>query len=379
MTTLAEVETVCLFKIASAELHHALKQVSGVVEQSQVMQILSYVLLSGEGDRLSVLASNSEVEVSTEGKLFDACPTPFSITVSCKKLMDICRAIPDGSIVELHQSAQWIMVKAEDAQFRLATLPGDSFPKLPDQSDGTEVSVVESVLKENIEKTCFSMAYQDARFFLNGLYISVDGGEVSCVATDGHRLSWERFLPLESLGDGLRAIIPRKTVMELAKLLRSNEERLSVVVGEQFIEVVAGHFRLKSNLIEGQYPNFKKLIPSTINDTATVDVKNLKQALDKVAILANEKFKGARFTFDNGGLHIVSSNFDQEEAVASMPVQYSGKQRVAAFNLNYILDILGVIETDDVLFQFSDSMQGVLLENSDENKTGAYVVMPLTL
>lgn len=371
--------TTCLFQIPRDELLHSLKQVSGVVEQSQVMQILSFVLLTGKGSSLSVLASNSEVEVVTEAKLFEPSPAPFSITVSCKKLMDICRALPDGAIVELHQSSQWIMVKTIDSQFKLATLPADSFPKLPSQQDGKKIRVVESVLKENIEKTCFSMACQDARFFLNGLLLSTEDGMLNCVATDGHRLSWEKFIPLEAPLEDLRAIIPRKTVLELAKLLRNNEESLDLVIGEQFIEVSTGHFKLRSNLIEGQYPKFKKLIPSSINDTAVVESVVLKQALDRVAILANEKFKGARFTFENGQLNIVSSNFDQEEAVSSIQAKYTGSSRTVAFNINYILDVLGVVETDEIMFHFSDAVQGVLLEAEGGSNSGAYVVMPLTL
>lgn len=376
--TVKEKVSVCLMQIARDELLYALKQVSGAVEQSQVMQILAYVLLTSEGDKLSVLASNSEVEVETKARLFAPISEPFSITVSCKKLMDICRALPEGSLIEFHQDAQWILVRSTDAQFKMATLPSESFPRLPALSEGQQVDVTEADLKSAVERSCFSMAYQDARFFLNGMLLDCEEKLVNCVATDGHRLSWCRFAPKQVSQPGVQAIIPRKTVLELVKLLRPMDQPLGLIVSDQAIEVRAEHFTLKSNLIEGQYPKYRLLVPSSISDTAVVDTKQLKQALDKVAILANEKFKGARFSFENNSLKIVSSNFDQEEAVSSIAVEYKGKARGVAFNINYVIEVLSVIKSDTCLFQFSDKMQGVLIESS-ENDSGSYVIMPLTL
>lgn len=371
--------SVCLMQIARDELLYALKQVSGAVEQSQVMQILSYVLITGSGDKASVLASNSEVEVETSARLFCPAETPFSITVSCKKLMDICRALPEGALIEFHQNAQWIVVKSTDAQFKMATLPSESFPRLPSMKEGIQIDVNEGEIKNAIERSCFSMAYQDARFFLNGMLLACEEGKLNCVSTDGHRLSWCRFSGGENIpSDPLQAIVPRKTVLELAKLLRPLNQSLSIFIGEQAIEIHAQHFKLKSNLIEGQYPKYKLLIPSVIADTAHVDTKLLKQALDKVAILANEKFKGARFSFESNLLKIVSSNFDQEEAVSSIPIEYTGKNRVVAFNINYVLEVLSVVKTEDCLFQFSDKSQGVLVESTADD-FGSYVIMPLTL
>ena len=368
----------CLMKIASSELLVALKQVAGAVEQSQVMQVLSNVLLRSDGQRLSVLASNSEVEVQTEARLFSPSPAPFALTVSCKKLMDICRALPDGALIEFHESDQWIVVKSDGAQFRMATLPAESFPKLPNLVDGHKIQITEKDLKEAIEGSSFSMAYQDARFFLNGMLIAAEGNKLSCVATDGHRLSWCRVALSEALPSPVLSIFPRKTVLELAKLLRHHDDTVELSLGDQAVEIKAASFTLKSNLIEGQYPKYQKLIPSSITDSATVETKVLKRALDKAAILANEKFKGARFYFENNSLRIVSSNFDQEEAVSTMPVGYTGKSRSVAFNINYVLEVLSALPTDECLFQFSDNMQGVLIESPD-SEFASYVIMPLTL
>ncbi len=378
MTIKESQKTVCLMSIASSELLHALKQVSGAVEQSQVMQILSHVLLQAEGQRLSVLASNSEVEVLTEAKLFAPSRVPFSITVSCKKLMDICRALPEGALIEFHESDQWVIVRTEDAQFRMATLPAESFPKLPALKSQQQVVLTEKDLKVAIESSSFSMGYQDARFFLNGMLLSCEQDKISCVATDGHRLSWCRVMPIQGVQEPIQVIFPRKTVLELAKLLRPSDQTVTISLGDQAIEVSAGRFTLKSNLIEGQYPKYRKLIPSSVTDSALVDTRALKQSLDKVAILANEKFKGARFYFESGALRIVSSNFDQEEAVSTMPIEYAGKQRSVAFNIGYIFDVLNALPDETCYFHFSDSMQGVLIE-SPESELSSYVVMPLTL
>jgi DNA polymerase-3 subunit beta len=299
--------------------------------------------------------------------------------VSCKKLSDICRALPEGAIIEFHETSQWVVVKTDDAQFRMATLPSDSFPRLPTQAGGISMKVSERLLKETIESSSFSMAYQDARFFLNGMLLaSSTDGLINCVSTDGHRLSWCRFSADTSVSEGVQAIFPRKTVLELAKLLRPTDDEVTLTISEQSVEVVASHFTLKSNLIEGQYPKYQKLVPSSIADTAIVDAKALKQALDKVAILANEKFKGARFYFEENALKVVSSNFDQEEAVSAISIEYKGAPRSVAFNINYVLDVLNAISTDSAQFQFSDSMQGVLIESTDTD-TNSYVIMPLTL
>jgi|AntRauTorckE5430_2_1112549.scaffolds.fasta_scaffold00026_31 DNA polymerase-3 subunit beta len=370
--------SVCLMQISRDELLYALKQVSGAVEQSQVMQILAYVLISGNGDTASILASNSEVEVETSARLFAPANQPFSITVSCKKLMDICRALPEGALIEFHQDAQWIVVRSTDAQFKMATLPSESFPRLPMLNEGVQLKVNEGDIKSAVERSCFSMAYQDARFFLNGMLLSSEKGKLNCVSTDGHRLSWCRFEGGQDTDIPLQAIVPRKTVLELVKLLRPVDHELNIFIGEQAIEIHAQHFKLKSNLIEGQYPKYKLLIPASVTDTANVDTKILKQALDKVAILANEKFKGARFSFENNSLSIVSSNFDQEEAVSSIPIEYSGKTRVVAFNISYVLEVLNVLKTENCLFQFSDKSKGVLVESTAED-SGSYVIMPLTL
>lgn len=371
-------ESSLLMQMARDELLYALKQVSGAVEQSQVMQILSHVLMEGSGKSASILASNSEVEVETTARLFSEASAPFSITVSCKKLVDICRTLPEGSLIEFHQEAQWIVVKSTDAQFKMATLPSESFPRLPSLQEGVRISVSEGEIKKSIEKSCFSMAYQDARFFLNGMLLSCEEGRLNCVSTDGHRLSWCRFDTKELPSSSLQAIVPRKTVLELVKLLRPVEQALSIYIGSAAIEIHAQHFKLKSNLIEGQYPKYQLLVPSVVTETAQVDTKLLKQSLDKVAILANEKFKGARFSFENNVLKIVSSNFDQEEAVSSIAIEYQGKHREVAFNINYVLEVLNVIKTELCLFQFSEKSQGVLIE-STENDNCSYVIMPLTL
>ena len=379
MTTKEAAKTVCLFEVARDELLHVLKQVSGVVEQSQVMQILSHVLLSGQGTTLSIIATNSEVEVETRAKLFSPAPQNFAITVSCKTLMDICRALPEGALLSLHQQKQWVVVKAGQSQFRLSTLPEESFPRLPQIKPMAQVQMVEADLKASIEKTCFSMAYQDARFFLNGMLIEVEGEKVNAVATDGHRLSWNVFKPTRiEAKTGLQVILPRKTVIELMRLLRHADNDVDLVIGSQSVEVVAPGFKLRSNLIDGSYPNYRKLIPDNASDLASVDVDALKRALGCVAILANEKFKGAKFRYENNELIIVSSNFDQEEATESLPIEYAGKPRSVAFNIGYVLDVLNVIQSSTVGFQFSETANGVLIED-DSSLSGSYVIMPLTL
>jgi DNA polymerase-3 subunit beta len=377
MSTQTTVENTCLFTISRDSLLAGLKNVSGVVEPSQVMQILSYVKLSGSGDRLDIMASNSEVEVITSARLFSEAQEPFSIAVSCRKLSDIAKLLPEG-VIEFMVEDQWVTVKSADAEFKLASLPSSSFPHLPELEVKHQFKLSEQDLRNIIEKTSFSIAYQDARFFLNGLLVECDQSSLNCVATDGHRLSWAS-VPLPSpVGSSIQSIVPRKTVTELTRLLRDSDEQVHISLSSHAIEIVAGHFVLRSNLIEGKYPNYAKLIPTQLSSTATVDVKQLKLALGRVAILANEKFKGAKFHFSKSSLKITSRNFDQEAAESHMSIEYDGQDRVVAFNIGYVLDVLSVIESDVVQFQFSDSMQGVLLAQPNADSL-VYVIMPLTL
>ncbi|UTC24578.1 DNA polymerase III subunit beta [Candidatus Comchoanobacter bicostacola] len=379
MTEKTITEAKCLFSIARDSLLASLKNVSGVVEPSQVMQILSYVKLSGQGNHVTIMASNSEVEVETSARLFAESKDAFSLALPCRKLMDICKLLPESSVIEFVLKDQWVEVRAKDANFKLSSLPSQSFPLLPRLEVLHQIEIPEDVLKLSIEKSCFSMAYQDARFFLNGLLFECLDKKVNCVATDGHRLSWANAALLGSSVQGTsQSIIPRKTVIELTRLLRATDAAVHISLAQHAIEIRAGHFIMRSNLIEGKYPNYTKLVPKDVSAAATVEVQALKLALGRVAILANEKFKGAKFYFSQGQLKIVGRNFDQEEAVSQLPIGYEGSDREVAFNIGYVLDVLSAVETDEVVFQFSEKMQGVLLEQPGSDAV-AYVIMPLTL
>lgn len=361
-------------------LHQGLRLVSGVIETAQVLQILSHVKIDAEGSQLSLTATDSEVELKAVAQLDTPVAQPFTATVSGRKLMDICRTLPAKSQLTLMLQDNWLTLTTDRSTFKLASLPSASFPQIQLQDPIVSFHVPEQDLHYLLSRTSFAMAYQDARYFLNAMLWEMSADSLRVVATDGHRLATNRSPLRTELQAMQRVILPRKGVLELVRLLESTgEQAVEVTLTPNHLRVVTPQVVYTSNLFEGQYPDCDKLIPPRGETQLRLSREEFKQALQRAAILANEKFKAVKLQFGANELKVLSSNAEHEKTEEVLPVEYQGEPLNLAFNITYLLDILGVLSTDGVVLSLGASGGSVTLGEEGGNEESIFVVMPLTI
>mgnify|MGYP001819186113 FL=1 len=362
------------FSAARDVLLKPLQAVIGVVERRQTMPILSNVLLVAKGNELAVTATDLEVELVAQAEV--AVEAGGEITVSGRKLLDICRALPEGAQVDFCVSGEKVVVRAGRSKFSLATLPAAEFPTVEDIKSGQTVTVEQSVLGRLIEKTHFSMAQQDVRYYLNGMLLETGGKRLRAVATDGHRLALCEA-EVESAVDEQQVIVPRKGVLELQRLL-SGEGSVNVELGENHVRIQLDGIRFTSKLIDGRFPEYDRVIPKDSSNELTADRESLRNALQRTAILSNEKYRGIRLIIRDSGVVMQAHNPEQEEAEEELEVAYSGEDIEIGFNVNYLLDALGGVDGEEVRVSVQDGNSSCLIRKpgSEECK---FVVMPMRL
>jgi len=352
-----------------------LQAVIGVVERRQTMPILSNVLLVAREGELLVTATDLEVELVASAEV--AVETGGEITVSGRKLLDICKALPDGSDIDISLSGEKLVVRSGRSKFSLVTLPAAEFPSVADIKAGQTIEVSQEVLGRLIEKTHFSMAQQDVRYYLNGMLLETGGNHIRAVATDGHRLAlYEAEIEGAAL-DEQQVIIPRKGVLELQRLL-DGKGTVNVELGANHVRIQLKSIRFTSKLIDGRFPEYDRVIPKESSNELKADKASLRSALQRTAILSNEKYRGIRLIIRDSGVVIQAHNPEQEEAEEELEVAYSGEDIEIGFNVNYLLDALGAVEGDEVTLSVLDSNSSCLIRQpgSDEGK---FVVMPMRL
>ncbi|MDH5620879.1 MAG: DNA polymerase III subunit beta [Gammaproteobacteria bacterium] len=352
-----------------------LQAVIGVVERRQTMPILSNILLIAKDGQLTVTATDLEVELVARMEV-DA-QSDGEITVSGRKLLDICRALPDGSNVSVSLSGEKLTVKSGRSKFNLVTLPAAEFPVVDDIKAGQTISVSQAILGRLIEKTHFSMAQQDVRYYLNGMLLETGGKYLRAVATDGHRLALcKAALPGKAL-DAQQVIVPRKGVLELQRLL-SGEGDVNIELGSNHIRIQLEGIRFTSKLIDGRFPEYERVIPKESTNELKADRTEFKSALQRTAILSNEKYRGIRLVIRDSGVVLQAHNPEQEEAEEELNVEYAGEDIEIGFNVNYLLDALGAIEGDSVTVSVQDSNSSCLIRQPG-NEDSTFVVMPMRL
>lgn len=358
-----------------------LKTVAGVVESSQVLQILSHVQLTAMQQTLRLVASDSEVELLTTVQLSEPVSKACSVSVSCRKLIDVCRTLPQDALLFFYVAEGWLTVKSGKTQFKLATLPADRFPLLHIGEAQASVMLPEQLLRQAIQKTHFSMAHQDVRFFLNGLHIQIRPGQIITTATDGHRLARFVTKAVETDAASVDLIMPRKAVLELLRLLMEIQTDVQISISKEHVQISAEDFTLTSNLLEGQYPACDRLLAMPDNYyVAGVCCHDFKQVLSRAAILSHEKFKGARLVFQPQLLEVNANNADQECSEDGFPVEYDGPHLKLAFNVNYLLDVLSAVNSETLNIHLTGSQSSVLItESADTDQCCRYLIMPLTL
>jgi DNA polymerase-3 subunit beta len=355
-----------------------LQMISGVVERRQTLPILSNVLLSVKDKTLSLTGTDLEIELIGNAQV-DQVTESASITVSARKLLDICRALPDDSTIELVLEGDHIVLRSGKSRFMLTTLSSQDFPSIESGVFATEFTMSQAKLKKLFGKIHFAMGQQDVRHYLNGALFDINQGVIHCVATDGHRLAFSSLSEVEHDGARTKVIIPRKSVLELMRLLdANNEDPISVSIGDNHFRVASTAFTFTSKLINAQYPDYDKLIPRNVEFTAVTGRESLKQALSRASILSNEKFRGVRLHLDTNTLKIVANNPEQEEAEEQIHMEYEGNSMEIGFNVSYLLDVVSTIVSDNVRWSFTDPNGGVLIESSDKDDS-LYVVMPMRL
>lgn len=355
-----------------------LQLVIGVVERKQTLPILSNVLLRTKDNNLSITGSDLEVELIGQSKL-DVNVQNSELTVPGRKLIDICKALPDGASIELYQDKDRVVIQSGRSRFLLTTLPADDFPSVETHETHVNFQIPQNALKHLLQRTYFSMAQQDVRYYLNGMLLELSLSTLQTVATDGHRLAMNSLTTKIESQHRLQVIVPRKGILELMRLLDDTDEVASVEVGSNHIRVSTGVCTFTSKLIEGRFPDYQRVIPKNGNKFIVVDRDLLKQILSRAAILCNEKFRGVRFELRANLLRTLANNPEQEAAEEEINVLYDQDDLDIGFNVNYLLDILNIVKPGDVKLYFADSNSSLLVEEADNDNKSLFVVMPMRL
>ncbi|MGC1508907.1 DNA polymerase III subunit beta [Ketobacter sp.] len=365
------------FTIEREKLLKPLQQVAGVVERRQTLPVLSNVLMVIDGDQLLLTGTDLEVELVARVTL-DSQFENAEITVPAKKLLDICKSLPEESSVQFILEDQKLLVKAGRSRFSLATLPSNEFPNLEDASGTTRFSINQGYLKSVIDRTGFAMAQQDVRFYLNGMLFEVSTNLLRAVATDGHRLALCNAEIQCEVDQAVQAIVPRKGVLELSKLFTDMDADVSVSLSSNHIRVEDTDLRFTSKLIDGKFPDYERVLPKNSDKTVISDKDEMKQCFSRVSILSNEKYRGVRIRLLDGSLTTVANNPEQEEAEETINVDYHGAELEIGFNVNYLLDVMNVIRSENVKILMADSNSSALITDAND-ETASYVVMPMRL
>ena len=366
-----------LVKAKRDELLEPLTSVSGIIERRHTLPILSNVLLDRGADALSFLATDIEIQITARAPISQSGEA-YTVTVGARKLVDILRALPDGVEVTLQQQDKRMLVKAGKSRFTLQTLPAEDFPRLAKPAgDSARFSAPQKAVRRLLGLVQYAMAQQDIRYYLNGLLMLVEDRKLKVVATDGHRLGYAS-MELEADLPRQEVIVPRKTVLELSKLLADVDDPVRVELSSTQAAFSFGTVELVSKLVDGKFPDYTRVIPTQHKNTLTLDREVLRQALLRAAILSNEKFRGVRWVLTDGSLKIVSSNAEQEEAQEELEVAYKGDALDIGFNVNYLLDVLNNVSGTSVDCSFGDSSSSALLTYPSEAEF-KYVVMPMRI
>ncbi len=363
------------FTAAREALLKPLQAVMGVVERRQTMPILANVLLVAKDGKVAVTATDLEVElVANAGVEIEGAG---EVTVPGRKLLDICRALPDGAEVAIAMSGEKLAVKSGRSKFSLTTLPAADFPTIEDINAGQTLGLPQATLCRLLDKTHFSMAQQDVRYYLNGLLMETDGKYLRAVATDGHRLALCQVRLGGKKMPEQQVIVPRKGVLELQRLM-SGEGDVDLQLGSNHIRIELEGIRFTSKLIDGRFPEYERVIPTDTSNQLAADRELFKGALQRTAILSNEKYRGIRLIIRNNGIVLQAHNPEQEEAEEEFEVKYKGDDIEIGFNVNYLLDSLGAIESEEVTLSVVDGNSSCLLREPG-NDDYKYVVMPMRL
>jgi DNA polymerase-3 subunit beta len=365
-----------LKQVARDALLRPLQAVSGIVERRHTLPILANVLLEQKDGRLHVTATDLEMQITAVSEM--PGKDGQSTTVGARKLQDLLRALPDDAALNVDVAGSKMTVRAGRSRFNLQTLPAGDYPRISLGAEQLQtLSLPQRDLRGLLRLAEFAMAQQDIRYYLNGMLLVIDGSSLQAVATDGHRLSWAS-LAVAGNFSRQEVILPRKTVLELAKLLEDVEEPVTIDILANQARFRFGNVELVSKVVDGKFPDYNRVIPTGHTKQIELERSGLLAALQRAAILSNEKFRGVRLVLGDDTLRIICTNSEQEEAEEEIEVPYKGDGLDIGFNITYLLDALANLSSDSVRFQFGDANSSALVTMPDREDY-KYVVMPMRI
>ncbi|NOZ09471.1 MAG: DNA polymerase III subunit beta [Gammaproteobacteria bacterium] len=363
-------------EIKRSDLLKPLSDIGGIVERRQTLPILSNVHIALDDTGMVLTGTDLEVEIIC--RIPEAKGGPKEITVAARKLLDICRALPEEATLTFNLDGDRVKIQSGRSRFSLQTLPAEDFPRIEADSWKHEFSVSPTKLKKLFEKTAFSMAQQDVRYYLNGLLIELNGKTLCAVATDGHRLAKTEIDLEYPVSSDHQIIVPRKAVQELIRLLEEGDQEVKVQISENHLRITTQATIFTTKLIDGRYPDYEKVIPTELPIDLNLNKQNLREILTRAAILTNEKFRGVSLTIGEGQLAVTAHNPEQEEAKDEMSIDYTGPSAEVGFNVSYILEAINALAGNEVRVKLKDQNTSCIL-GSDEDKKTLYLVMPMRI
>jgi len=363
-------------KINREVLLKPLLNVTGIVERRHTLPILSNLLLEAGNNNIKLTATDLEMQISLN--IASELKDKLSTTISAKKFSDICRSLPEAIDIDMISNDSRITVKAGKSRFNLQTLPAADYPIMTKVvGETTKIQLNQIEFKRLLKQVEFAMAQQDIRYYLNGLLLEVNENKLNLVGTDGHRLSFTSTTLNQSY-EKTDVILPRKTVMELIKLLEDSDEEVSIEIATGQVNFSFGEISLISKVIDGKFPDYHRVIPTAHENTFTVNRLEMLTAVQRASILSNEKYRGIRMVLSENNLKLISTNTEQEEAEEELEINYGKEGLDIGFNVTYLIDVLNNTQQENINFSFADANSSCLITVPDDNDY-KYVVMPMRI
>jgi DNA polymerase III subunit beta len=363
-------------KINREVLLKPLSNVTGIVERRHTLPILSNLLLEAKENTIQLTTTDLEMQISLTIKA--ALQETLSTTISAKKFLDICRSLPEGIDIDLMSKDSRMTVKAGKSRFNLQTLPAADYPVMTKTNgEAIQIQLPQIQLKRLLKQVEFAMAQQDIRYYLNGLLLEVNENKLNLVGTDGHRLSFTSAT-LNQTYEKADVILPRKTVIELIKLLEDNDEEVMIEIATGQVNFAFGDMRLISKVIDGKFPDYHRVIPTAHTNTFTANRQAILTAMQRASILSNEKYRGIRMVLSEDNIKLISTNTEQEEAEEELEISYKQDNLDIGFNVTYLIDVLNNTQQENINFSFADANSSCLITIPEDNDY-KYVVMPMRI
>ena len=353
-----------------------LQSVCSIVEQRPSQPILSSILLSVENEILLLTGTDLEIEIIAHTQI--KTTEQGKNTLPARKFMDICKTLPEGAVLDLEMKDGKAMIQSGRSRYVLATLDASDFPNLDPMNSSLELTLPQRQLKYLIQKTQFAMAHQDVRYYLNGLLLELTQQSIRAVATDGHRLAMSELRIETNVDEKKQVIVPRKGILELARLLHDNDEPVHLQLDQNHIKASLQDISFTSKLIDGKFPDYTRVLPQETTITLSGNRGSLCQAFSRASVLCNEKYRGMRLHISDGLLRATVQNPEQEKAEEEIEIDYQGEEFEIGFNIIYFLDALNAIDTEQVTIKMFDANSSCLIQGIEDN-VSQYVIMPMRL